>query len=125
VSLALPTFEDERALWGDATPAETAARYRSRGIEVAVKCGGDACLLGDGGAVPVPARLAPVDTTAAGDAFNAAYIAARLDGRSPVEAAYSGHILAGTVIQHRGAIMPRDIVIPGFPAYRPRQANPG
>src|SRR5579883_975304 len=125
VSMALPTFEDERALWGDAAPAETVARYRDRGIEVVVKCGSGACLLGDGNAVPVPIRLAPVDTTAAGDAFNAGYIAARLDGRSPAEAAQSGHILAGAVIGHRGAIMPRDIAIPGFPAYRPRQGSSG
>ncbi len=120
VSLALPTFEDEQALWGDNGPAETAARYRGRGIEVAVKCGGEACLLGDGTLVPVPLRLVPVDTTAAGDAFNAGYIAARLDGKTAAEAARAGHLLAGSVIQHRGAIMPRHIRIPELPSYQPR-----
>ena len=50
----------------------------------------------------------PVDTTAAGDSFNAAYIAARLSGNGPRGRAAAAHRLAGKVIRHRGAIMPRD-----------------
>ena len=49
----------------------------------------------------------PTDTTAAGDSFNAAYLAARLAGETPVSAAASAHRLAGEVIRHPGAIMPR------------------
>jgi 2-dehydro-3-deoxygluconokinase len=115
VGLALPTFEDEQALWGDATPADTIARYADRKIEVCVKRGGEGCLLGDGTLVPVPQRVPPVDTTGAGDAFNAAYLTARLAGHPPPEAARAGHILAGAVIQHRGAIMPKATPIPSFP----------
>jgi 2-dehydro-3-deoxygluconokinase len=48
-----------------------------------------------------------VDTTAAGDSFAAAYLAARLRGASPVEAAHAGHRLAGVVVCHPGAIIPR------------------
>jgi 2-dehydro-3-deoxygluconokinase len=48
-----------------------------------------------------------VDTTAAGDSFSAAYIAARLAGAAPVEAARAGHKLAGVVVCHPGAIIPR------------------
>ena len=48
-----------------------------------------------------------VDTTAAGDSFAAAYLAARLGGADPVAAAASGHRLAGAVVRHRGAILPR------------------
>jgi 2-dehydro-3-deoxygluconokinase len=48
-----------------------------------------------------------IDTTAAGDSFAAAYLAARLDGAEPAAAALSGHRLAGAVVRHRGAIMPR------------------
>jgi Sugar kinases, ribokinase family len=48
-----------------------------------------------------------VDTTAAGDSFAAAYIAARLAGAGPVEAARAGHHLAGVVVCHPGAIIPR------------------
>jgi 2-dehydro-3-deoxygluconokinase len=48
-----------------------------------------------------------VDTTAAGDSFSAAYIAARLAGAAPVDAARAGHRLAGVVVCHPGAIIPR------------------
>jgi 2-dehydro-3-deoxygluconokinase len=48
-----------------------------------------------------------VDTTAAGDSFSAAYIAARMAGTGPVEAARAGHHLAGVVVCHPGAIIPR------------------
>ena len=115
IRLALPTFEDEQAVWGDETPADTIARYAGRRIEVCVKRGSDGCVLSDGSLVPVPQRIAPIDTTAAGDAFNAAYLTARLAGRPAAEAAVAGHILAGAVIQHRGAIMPKDAPIPPFP----------
>ncbi|MEY9184091.1 2-dehydro-3-deoxygluconokinase [Bradyrhizobium sp. USDA 326] len=47
-----------------------------------------------------------VDTTAAGDSFAAAYIAARLAGSDPAEAARAGHRLASIVICYPGAIIP-------------------
>lgn len=49
-----------------------------------------------------------VDTTAAGDSFAAGYLAARLVGRSAGVAAQTGHRVAGAVVQHRGAIIPRE-----------------
>ena len=47
-----------------------------------------------------------VDTTSAGDSFNAGYFASRMAGNEPVVAAKAGHALASVVIQHRGAIIP-------------------
>jgi len=56
-------------------------------------------------AEPVAAPV--VDTTAAGDSFAAAYLAARLAGAGPIDAACAGHRLAGVVVCHPGAIIPR------------------
>jgi 2-dehydro-3-deoxygluconokinase len=54
-----------------------------------------------------PVTRPVVDTTAAGDSFAAAYIAARLAGSDPIEAARAGHRLAGVVVCYPGAIIPR------------------
>ncbi|MNY52760.1 2-dehydro-3-deoxygluconokinase [compost metagenome] len=53
-----------------------------------------------------------MDTTAAGDSFSAGYLAVRLTGGTPAEAAKRGHLTASTVIQYRGAIIPRE-AMPG------------
>jgi 2-dehydro-3-deoxygluconokinase len=111
VDIALPTFEDEAMLWGDANPEATVARLQAFGIgEIAVKNGSESALVADKSGrefVPVPQVVEPVDTTAAGDSFNAAYLAARLNGENPVAAAGAAHTLAAEKIRHRGAIMPR------------------
>jgi 2-dehydro-3-deoxygluconokinase len=111
VDIALPTLDDEQALWGDEGAVATLERFAGHGVaEIAVKEGaGGAHLRHTGGAehVPVPEAVTPIDTTAAGDSFNAGYLAARLAGRPPAEAARLGHRLAAIVIRHRGAIVPQ------------------
>ena len=110
--LALPSAEDQDTLFGDADPAAAADRLHGLGVEeVVIKGGADPCFLSwPGGRTTVPPQPIgkPIDTTAAGDSFNAGYIAGRLLGRTPVEAARWGHAVAGTVVMHRGAIIPRD-----------------
>lgn len=110
--IALPTFDDEAQLWGDADPQATAARLFALGVpEIAVKLGGAGALAGRAGAltgVAPAASVEPVDTTGAGDSFNAAYLSARLRNRPIDAAAHAGNALAGVVIRHRGAIAPPD-----------------
>jgi 2-dehydro-3-deoxygluconokinase len=111
VDIALPTFDDEAVLWGDANPEATVARLQAFGIpEIVVKNGPNSALVAHKTTreeVAVPEVVEPIDTTAAGDSFNAAYLAARLTGAEPAAAAAAAHSLAAQVIQHRGAIMPR------------------
>ena len=116
--IALPTFDDEQVLWGDNMPADTTNRLCDLGItEIVVKQGSDGARVRAGGqdlVVPCPAPVNAVDTTAAGDSFNAGYLARRLLGDGPADAAILAHRLAGVVIQHRGAMVPKaatDVVL--------------
>jgi 2-dehydro-3-deoxygluconokinase len=84
---------------------------RIPGQEVVMKLGEPASIVRfEGVAQPVkaePVTRPVVDTTAAGDSFAAAYIAARLGGADPVRSAGAGHHLAGVVVCYPGAIIPR------------------
>ena len=108
--IALPTFEDEQMLWGDTSPTVTADRLQGYGVtEIVVKNGVEGALVrtrADNQLVACPSAVAPLDTTAAGDSFNAGYLAQRLAGAEPSLAALQGHRQAAVVIQHRGAIAP-------------------
>lgn len=110
--LAFLTFDDEVMLYGAHSEAQAIARTQAFGVsEIVIKRGAQECLVAiNGETISVPANLIEnvVDTTAAGDSFSAGYLAKRLTGGNPFESAQSGHLLAGTVIQHRGAIIPRD-----------------
>jgi 2-dehydro-3-deoxygluconokinase len=111
VDIALPTYDDEAVLWGDPSPEHTVERLQAFGIgEIAVKNGPHGALIASESQrelIPVAEVVEPLDTTAAGDSFNAAYLAARLAGDLPAAAASAGHRLAAQKIRHRGAIMPR------------------
>jgi 2-dehydro-3-deoxygluconokinase len=112
IDLALPTLEDEQLLFGDADADSAAARLRAAGVaEIVVKTGARGCIVYAAGhriEVLPEAVLQPVDTTAAGDSFNAGYLAGRIAGASVTDAARAGHRLAGTVIRWPGAVIPRD-----------------
>ncbi|MGB3124672.1 MAG: sugar kinase [Pseudomonas sp.] len=109
VDMALLTEDDEQALFGYADSEQVFAAYPAI-AEVALKRGAEECLIrcdGERFAVPALKVEKVVDTTAAGDSFSAAYLASRLKGGSPQEAAVAGHRLAGRVIQVPGALIPR------------------
>ena len=104
----LATDTDQAALWDDVTPRAAFHRLaRTTGCEVVIKCGADGCLIGPDRRIETPGPVDVVDTTGAGDSFNAAYLAARLRGASIPDAAVAGHGLASKVIQAPGAILPR------------------
>jgi 2-dehydro-3-deoxygluconokinase len=107
--LILPSFDDERAFYGDSDPQATATRYLGCGVgQVVVKAAGDAVRYGgrEGeGLVDGLTREAPVDTTSAGDSFNAGYLVARLEGADMPMAIRQAHDLSRVVIRHRGALV--------------------
>ena len=116
--IALPTFPDEQMLFGDASPEATAARLTEAGIaEILVKNGEKPALVRHAGAdehVPAVEVADPVDTTGAGDSFNGSYLAARLAGHEPVEAARRAHVVAAAVVQVRGALAPFETLRTAF-----------
>jgi 2-dehydro-3-deoxygluconokinase len=104
----LPTLEDETALWGIESPEDCAAMYRDFGAtEVVIKTPDLAAhaYRGEQRILRRASAVTAVDTTGAGDSFNAAYLAARLQGE-PIESALAaGQALAAVVVQHRGAVL--------------------
>jgi 2-dehydro-3-deoxygluconokinase len=111
-SIALPSLDDEIALHGPTAAENVLERIAGLGVaEIALKRGAAGPILHHGTRILRPdcapaARV--VDTTAAGDAFNAGYLAARLTGLTPLAAAQAGHALACRVIAAPGAIIARD-----------------
>ncbi len=107
------TFEDEAAMHGCADPRQAAHRLAALGVpQVVVKSGAHGADLLTGGVLRhVPARPVArvVDTTAAGDAFAGAYLAATLAGRPPLEAVRTAVGVAAEVVTHPGAITPRGL----------------
>lgn len=102
--IGLPTVEDEVALTGAGDAAGILDHWRAAGVgEVVLKQGAAGCVV-DGVTVAPPLRLDAVDTSGAGDAFNAGYLHARLRGQPPRAAALAGHCLAGWTVMQRGAI---------------------
>ena len=108
--IAVPSCDDEAARWGDGSPQQTIDRLRSARIpEIGVKNGAAAVTSWDGERgteVPCESVSGIRDTSGAGDAFNAGYLAARLEGRAPIEAIASGQIMSATVLRHFGARIP-------------------
>jgi len=104
----LPSFDDEAKLFGDRSPEETVMRYRDLGVpEVVVKNGKEECWFSNGDttqSIETPPVTDVVDATGAGDSFNAAFLAARLDGAEISDAIRAGQSLSAKVIQTHGAL---------------------
>lgn len=112
--IALPSIDDEMALFNDASEMAVCDRFAQKAWA--------ACAIKRSARGPIAPGREPeqhpifspvthvVDTTAAGDSFNGAYLAAFLLGRSEAECLLAGHQLASRVVCHKGAIIPRKTV---------------
>lgn len=110
--IALPSIDDEMAIFGDASEAELLARFHRFGVTAgALKRGelGPVSLSSDPGTGPYEPAKNVLDTTAAGDSFNGGYLGALLSGSDQATALRAGHDLASMVVGVKGAIAPRSV----------------
>ena len=110
--IALPSLDDEIALFGDAGEEAVIARFAATGWR--------ACAIKRGARGPVSPFLARdahpefapapdvVDTTAAGDSFNGGYLAALLRGEDERRCLLAGHDIASRVVGASGALIARN-----------------
>jgi len=112
--LVFTSLDDEAPVFGDGSEADLVARHRRAGVVETVvrnRRPGSRVIIPGADidiAVDAPPVAAVVDTTAAGDSFAAAYVAARARGIDPRAAALIGHRLAAAKCASPGAILPRD-----------------
>ncbi|SFR14680.1 2-keto-3-deoxygluconate kinase [Poseidonocella sedimentorum] len=108
--IVLPSFEDEADWFDDADPAATARRYQQAGaVTVIVKNGRDPVFYSETaqqGEIPVTPAEEVVDTTAAGDSFNAGVFARHAAGDSLAVGIRYACALSRAVVQQRGALVP-------------------
>jgi 2-dehydro-3-deoxygluconokinase len=109
--IVLVTLDDEIALRGEMSADRALANVLAlEAPEVVVKRGAEPTLVRVAGTPLASVAVEPipriVDTTAAGDSFAGAYLAARLIEMPPATAARAANRLAAVVIQHPGAIIP-------------------
>ncbi len=113
--IALPSIDDEQMLFDDVDEAAVLKRLMSYGIKRG------ALKRGEEGPLSLSSEIDPtmreidlndtspvqvIDTTAAGDSFNAGYLSAVLSGHDEQAAMRAGHACSTRVIGHRGAIIP-------------------
>ena len=111
--IALPTFDDECLVFGRSSEDACLQRLLDAGVsEIVLKLGAQGCRVRTVSedervkAYSVTVR----DTTAAGDSFNAGFLAERLCGATLSDAADVGCRLASIVVQHPGAIIDKELL---------------
>jgi len=116
-NVAFLTDEDEYAVYGTQCINSIIEHHFGQGLApdmLVVRCGSEPCVIAvaPNDVLEVsPTKIAVekiIDTTAAGDAFAAGFLVKALQGDTFENAAKFAHRLAGQVIQHHGALMPKD-----------------
>ena len=110
--IALPSIDDEMALTGEDNEGAVFSRFAAGTWEgIAIKRGSRGPVSPNLAAADHPAfepAAKVVDTTAAGDSFNGAYLATYLAGASEADRLLAGHRIASKVVGFPGAIIPHD-----------------
>jgi 2-dehydro-3-deoxygluconokinase len=118
--IALISFDDEVTLYGQHSLEACLARWEKTPVEeLVVKNGHHGCYAvkhNETTFIPLERVVKPVDTTAAGDSFNGAYLASKLTGASIIDCVKAGQICAANVIMHKGAIVDRTVQLMDLPA---------
>lgn len=112
--VVMPSYEDEQVTFGDETPMATAQRYQALGVsQVVVKNGEEDTLFAENEMYryfPVAKVSGVVDTTAAGDSFNGAYLAEFMASGDIDESIAVAQRCAATVVCNKGALVPFELV---------------
>jgi 2-dehydro-3-deoxygluconokinase len=114
--IVLPSRDDLSLLLHTDQPAQQLAMLKQLGVhEVALTLGPAGCTVADGDhcthlTSPVPANV--LDTSGAGDSFNGAYLAKRLQSLAPVQAAEEALRVASRVVTQAGAVVPVNVSHP-------------
>lgn len=107
--IALPGLDDHKLLFSAATADDVLRHLQEIGVrEIVVKDGINGVrIAADDVLLSTPAYPVNhiVDTTAAGDSFNGAYLSARLAGLAPAPASQFAARVASFVVEHPGAIV--------------------
>jgi 2-dehydro-3-deoxygluconokinase len=109
--VVLPGVDDHKSLYNHESAAEIATHLEAKGINEIIIKNGDLEVLvsveGQRSQIDITPVTEVVDTTSAGDAFNGGYLSARQSGKSVEDAVNYAASVAGCVIQHKGAIVPK------------------
>ena len=111
--VVLPSADDMRLIYPALSPAQIAARLREQGARrVVLKLGRDGCLVAnEKGARQIQSAATDiVDTTGAGDCFDAGFIAGLVRGLDDFESARVGSLTAAACIRNVGGAV-------GIPRY--------